>query len=56
MNSVYLPEIACAKEKLMVKMKEKRSFVKTIQDHLTDSTLLTIREGERRKELIRKLY
>jgi hypothetical protein len=39
----------------MKKMKE-RSYVKTIQAHLNDSTLLSIRDGGKRKELIKKLY
>jgi hypothetical protein len=49
MNSVYLPEIASTKEKLLQKMKEKRSYVKTIQAHLNDSSLITIRDGAKRK-------
>lgn len=56
MNEVYLPEIASTKEKLMKKMKEKRSYVKTIQAHLNDSSLTVIREGDKRKALIKQLH
>lgn len=40
----------------MQKMKEKKSYIKVIQGHINDISLATLRKGEERKEIIKKLH
>jgi hypothetical protein len=45
LKDFVLPEIQSAKEKLILKMKEKKSFIKVVNHHIEETNLSTLRNG-----------
>ena len=55
MKDIILPEIMTNKDKLNKKMKEKKSYVKIVNQHIQETNFNAVKNSEERKRIVSQL-